>query len=346
MIGNRFWLLPLWVQGLVRAVVYAIAVGGIVFVLYPMFVHRMGWPLAALSVIALCAITTTATLWFQRPVRLRARHALDGLDRTQSLAALGALRTGSVPATPEVLAGALRYGALWEAYRRNTTRRQRVLQWSVPAVAITFGVVELFRLPPVFGGLLIVVGLWWVVLLVHQARRRRRTRDNLAVLRSAAGADLVAETGQEARAALPPLRYRLATVAVLVPVVAFMTLVYFVGRLTPDCYTVDAVMHFVYDNRQLGDPGNMTRGRPDLAGYEDWSRQLHSYADQVSDPHIAPRLQRIAELSSRAVAEFKESRDVLVGLHPDFDLGEQEKRFATTMQTLFDEEKAVGAVCF
>jgi hypothetical protein len=146
--------------------------------------------------------------------------------------------------------------------------------------------------------------------------------------------------------ALPPLRYRLIVLAVVVAVSAFMTIVYFVGRVTPDCRTVGAVMDLVYDNRQLGDPQNMTRGEPDLATYRDWSRQLHSYAGQSSDPHIAPRLRRIAELSSQAVSEFAESRDALAGPHPDFDLGAQQKRFSATVQALFDEERAVGALCF
>jgi hypothetical protein len=344
-ISNRLWLLPLWIRGPLRIAAAAIAVGVVVFVLYPMYVHRMGWPLAVLSVIALCTITTSATLYLQQPVRQRGLNALGGLDRSRSLAALAALRTGSVPADPDVLTAAIRYGALWEAYQRKVTRTQRVAQWSVPAVAITFGVVELFRLPLAFGGLLIGVGLLWVVLLVRRGRHRRRIRANLPVLRAAAGPDLEAAADEVADAALPPLRYRLTVAAIVVPVIAFMTIVYFVGRVTPDCYTVGAVMNLVYDNRQLGDPQNMTRGEPDLATYRDWSRKLHSYADQSSDPHIAPRLRRIAELSSQAVSEFAESRDALVGPHPDFDLGHQQKRFSATMQALFDEERAVGALC-
>jgi hypothetical protein len=90
----------------------------------------------------------------------------------------------------------------------------------------------------------------------------------------------------------------------------------------------------------------MTRGEPDLAAYRDWSARLHRYADQVSDPRIAPRLRRIADLSDQAVTQFAQSRDHLVGGPPDYSLAEQQKAFSATMSALFGEEKAVGALCF
>lgn len=306
MIRNRFWLLPLWVQGLARAAIFAIAVGAVVSVLYPMFVYRMGMLLTGLSVIALCATATGATLYIQRPVRQRALQALGGLDRPRSLAALEALRTAEVPTDPDVLAAAIRAGNLAQAYRRKTTRAQRATQWLIPAVAITAGVVELFRLPAVFGGLLIGVGLLWAIQAATAARRRRRTDENLDVLRAADPA--LSEAGDVDASALPPLRNGRVMAAIAIPVIAFMALVWFVGFSQPQCYTVDAVMRLVYQNRQLGDPQNLSRGDPDLATYRAWSDKLHRYADQVSDPRIAPRLRRIADLSDQAVKQFAHSR--------------------------------------
>jgi hypothetical protein len=129
-------------------------------------------------------------------------------------------------------------------------------------------------------------------------------------------------------------------------VTAFMALVFVMGRTSPDCYTVNAVMTLVYDNRQLADPQNMTRGQPDLATYRAWSEKLRSYANQVSDPSIAPHLRRIADRAGLAVTLFSESRAALVAPPPDFSLNEQEKTFTATMGALFDEENAVGAICF
>jgi hypothetical protein len=345
MIRNRFWLLPLWVQGLVRAAIFAIAVGGVVSVLYPMFVYRMGWPLTALSVIALCGTAIGAALYIQRPVRQRAYQALGGLDRPGSLAALEALRTGEVPADPDVLAAAIRAGALVQAYRHKTTRTQRAAQRLIPAVAITAGVVELFRLPVAFGGLLIGVGLLWVLQLVTTARRRRRTDKNLHVLRAATDPGL-GQAEEVDASTLPPIRSGRVTLAIAILVTAFMALVWFVAYSEPQCNTVNAVMQLVYDKRQLGDPQNMTRGQPDVATYRGWSDQLHRYADQVSDPRIAPGLHRIADLSDQAVTQFAQSRDALVSPPHDYSLADQEKTFSTTMQALFDEENAVGAICF
>jgi hypothetical protein len=343
MIRNRFWLLPLWVQGLVRAAIFAIAVGGVVSMLYPMFVYRMGLLLTALAVIALCGIATAAALYVQRPVRQRSLQALGGLDHPRSLAALEALRTGEVPADPDVLAAAIRAGALVQAYRRKTTRTQRAAQRLIPAVAITAGVVELFRLPVAFGGLLIGVGLLWVLQLVTQARRRRRTDKNLQVLRAAADPGLPEEVDAST---LPPIRSGRVTLAIAILVTAFMALVFVMGRTSPDCYTVNAVMNLVYDNRQLADPQNMTRGQPDLATYQAWSEKLRSYANQVSDPRIAPHLRRIADRAGLAATLFSESRAALVAPPPDFSLNAQEKAFTATMGAVFDEENAVGAICF
>jgi hypothetical protein len=343
-IRNRFWLLPLWVQGLVRGAIFAVVIGTVIRVLYPMFVYRMGWPLTALSVVTLCAAATGATLYIQRPVRQRSVQALGGLDRSQSLAALEALRTGEVPADPGVLAAAIRAGTLAQAYRRATTRARRA-QWLVPVAAVTWGVVELFQLPVAFGGLLIGVGLWWVYLLLATGRRRRRTDENLRALRSAAD-PVVAEAEDIDVAALPPIRNGRIWAVVAGCVTAFMTLVWFVAYSEPQCNTVHAVMQLVYEKRQLGDAQNMTRGQPDLATYRDWSDQLHRYADRVSDPRIAPRLRRIANLSDQAVKQFAQSRDALVMPPPSYSLADQEKTFSTTMQALFDEETAVGEVCF
>jgi hypothetical protein len=343
-IRNRFWLLPLWVQGLVRGAICAVAIGAMIRMLYPMFVYRMGWPLTALSVIALCAAATGATLYLRRAVRQRSVEALGGLDRRRSLAALEALRTGEVPADPDVLAAAIRAGTLVQAYRRTRTRAQRAAQGLVPVVAITSGVVEFFRLPVAFGALLIGVGLWWVYLLLATVRRRRRTDENMRVLRAA-------DPGQPELedidvAALPPLRNARVWAVLVVCVSAFMTLVWLTAYSKPQCNTVNAVMKLVYEKRQLADPQNMTRGQPNLAAYRDWSDQLHRDADQVSDPRIAPRLRRIADLSDQAVKQFAQSRDALVMPPPGYSLADQERTFSTTMQTLFNEENAVGEVCF
>jgi hypothetical protein len=342
MIRNRFWLLPLWVQGLVRAAIFAIAVGGVLFVLYPTFIYRMGWLLTALAVIALCGNATGAALYIQRPVRQRALRTLVGLDQPRSLAALESLRTGEVPADPDVLAAAIRAGALVQAYRRKTTRTQRAAQRLIPAVAVTAGVVELFRLPLAFGGLLIGVGLLWVFQLVTTARRRRRTDKNLHVLRAAADPSLL-EAEKVDAATLPPLRGGRVMAAIAILVTVFMTLVWFVSFSDTDCRVAGAAVNLIYDKRQLANPRN---SEASLASYRAWSQELHSYADRVSDPRIAPRLRKIADLSAQAVAQVEHARGSDPGNSPgDFPPG-QDKAFDATIQAIYTEDTAVAAVCF
>lgn len=347
MIRNRLWLAPLWVQGLIRAAMFTLFIGAMVVELYPMFVLRAGWPLTALAVITLCVITTGAVLLLQRPARQRGLDALGAGTRQQRLTALEALRTGQLPTDPDTLAGAIRYADFAAAYRRKASRTQRALQWLVPVAAISYGLVELFLLPARFGVLLIGVGLWWILLSVLRARRRRRTSRNLETLRAAANPDLVSVTEDGAVAALPPIRFRLAFVAVVIPVVAFMMLVYVVTRADPDCYYVAGAADLIHDHWQLADPQNMTRGQPDLAAYRNWAQELHGYADRVTDPRLAPRLHRISDLADRAVTLFTESRDAMFKQPPPgYDLTTQEKAFNATMGQLADEDNAVFATCF
>jgi hypothetical protein len=344
-IRDRLWLSSLWVQGLIKAAVSTIFVGVVVVEFYPMFIRRVGWPLSVLAVIGLCVITTGSVLFLQRPVRRRGLAALGGGTSQDRLAALAALRSGEVPGNPQVLAGAIRYGDFVQAYRRKTSRVQRALQWLVPAVAITYGVVELFRLPPRFGVLLIAVGLWWMLLSVLRVRRRRRTFRNLETLRAAAP-EPVSAGDDEAVTALPPLRFRLAVAALVIPVIAFMTLVYVVTRADPDCYYVAAAADLIHDQWQLADPQNMTRGQPDLAAYRNWAQQLRGHAEHVTDPRLAPHMHRIAQLADQVVTLFAQSRDAMAKQPPGYHLNTQQWAFSATVQKLADEDNAVYALCF
>ena len=258
MIRDRLWLSPLWVQGLVQVATFVVFIGAMVVVLYPMFIARVGWPLSVLAVVALCAIVSGATLYLQRPVRQRGLDALGGGTQADRLAALAALRTGEVPADADVLAAAIRYGAVVRAYQADTSRTQRAIQWLGPVVAILYGVFGLFRLPLRFGAVLIAVGIWWAVLSVLRERRRRRTFQNLGALRAATGPEPSSTGEDDAVAGLPPSRHRLAAAVALIAVAAFMTLVYFVVRSDPDCYYVADAANLIYDQRQLTDPQNMT----------------------------------------------------------------------------------------
>jgi hypothetical protein len=341
MIADRLFLSPLWVQGLLRGTYFAIFIGAIVALLYPTFADRIGLPLAALAVIALCAIATGATLSIQRPVRRRALQALEGLDRPRSLAALKALRTGEVPADAEVLAAAVRTGILAQAYRRKAGRGQRAAQWAIPAVLITVGVVELFRLPPVFGGLAIVIGILLLVQGGARLRWRRRTDANLRVLR-----DADPQTGAEEAAGLPPIRYWrvVAVVAVVaVAVTAFMTLVVVVTHVSPDCRIAGAAVNLIYDKRQLNNPRN---SEATLTAYREWSKQLRSYADQVSDPHVAPHLRTIGDLAADAESQVEQARGSRDAPPPGGDTTEQDKAFDATIQALYKEDNAVADLCF
>ncbi|MFZ0904110.1 MAG: hypothetical protein WAN71_09575 [Mycobacterium sp.] len=346
MISDQIWLSPLWVRWLVRAAMVGAFVGAVVVLVYPMFVYRIGWLWAVLAVIVLGAIISGTTTYLQRPIRRRYLDALQRLDRRRSLVALKALRTGEVPADPDVLAAAIRTGALAQAYQRGTTRAQRAARWWIPAVAIATAVVEFLASVPLLGWLLIGVAVQSVIQSVVRARRRRRMRENLEALRTAADPGLAAPGDDEVAIAMPARRYWQLVAAVAIPVIAFMTLVYVVDRTSPDCRTVHAAVNLIYDSRQLGDPQNMTRGAPDLAAYRTWSEQLRNYAGQVSDPRIAPRLRRIADLSAQAVAQIAQSRDALVAPPPGYSINDQEKAFGTTMQALVDEDDAVAAVCF
>ncbi|MCV6991886.1 hypothetical protein H7I87_03045 [Mycobacterium timonense] len=346
MISDRFFLSSLWVRWLVRTAASAVLVGAVVVWIFPMFVYQIGWLWAGLAVIALCAITSVATTYIQRPIRQRYLDALQGLDRQESLAALEALRTGVVPADPDVLAAAIRTGTLAQAYQRGTSRAQRAAQWWIPVVVIVAAVVEFLASVPLLGGMLIGVAFLSVIQSMTRARRRRRTRENLEVLRAAADSAAIASPydHEAGIAVVPARRYWQLVAAVAIPVAAFMALIHVVDRTSPDCRIVHAAVKLIYDKRQLADPQNITRSEPDIAAYRAWSQQLRNYAANVSEPRIAPRLHRIADLSDQAVAQVVQARDAHATTPADHR--DQQKAFGTTMQALVDEDNAVAAVCF
>ncbi|PBJ31920.1 hypothetical protein XV03_18910 [Mycobacterium avium subsp. hominissuis] len=328
-----------------RTAASAVLVGAVVFWIFPMFVYQIGWLWAGLAVIALCAITSGATTYIQRPIRQRYLDALQGLDRKKSLAALEALRTGVVPADPDILAAAIRTGTLAQAYQRGTSRAQRAAQWWIPVAVIVAAVVEFLASVPLLGGMLIGVAFLSVIQSMTRARRRQRTRENLEVLRAAADSAAIASPYDHERAiAVPARRYWQLVAAVAIPVIVLMTLIHIVDRTSPDCRVVHAAVKLIYDKRQLADPQNITRSEPDIGTYRDWSQQLRDYAKRVSEPRIAPHLGRIADLSDQAVAQVVQARDAHATTPADHR--DQQKAFETTMQALVDEDNAVAAVCF
>jgi hypothetical protein len=284
------------------------------------------------------------------PIQQSYARTVTGLDLSQRLQAVKALRGGEVPSDPAVLAAAVRVGNLSMAYLRRVPSWQRKFVWVVPALWATAGVLE-------FVGRDVRAGLTWtglaLLIAVRMARamhRGRRLPERLALLRTAADSSpqalaLLAEAHDTA-APPPGLRFRLASTAVVVVgVAAGVFAVYQQGQPSRDCRTANTVVGFIHDHPDMLDASLISPGGPGLDKYQDWSDRLAAYSRQASAPDLAPHLHRIAELSATAVGIVTDARrDSFSTPSTDEIIGRQ-AAYHRIIGQLIDEDKALIPPC-
>jgi hypothetical protein len=79
----------------------------------------------------------------------------------------------------------------------------------------------------------------------------------------------------------------------------------------PPCETVRAMLEYNSEHSAaIGDQVDSPAGQQaPLADYERWAHRMHEYADAISDPELAPHVQRLAKLSDRTVGIVGEARE-------------------------------------
>ncbi|MEE3062617.1 MAG: hypothetical protein VYA67_01450 [Actinomycetota bacterium] len=345
----RLVVAPWWVLWLVNAATFTITLSVICGLGLPGFAAS-GWAWPLLSVLLFSVIVTALLTRARRPIQQSYARTVTGLDLAQRSQAVKALRRGEVPTDPAVLAAAVRIGELSMAYQRRVPVWQRRVAWIVP---VLWGVAAVLE----FLGNDARAGLTWSALaslvaarMAWATHKARQLPTRVAILRSAADSSpqtLSVLAGAHDCAAPPPdRRFRLSfAVVVVIAVAGAVFAVYEQGGPSRDCRTADAVVGFIHEHPGMLDASLITPGGPGLDKYQDWSDRLVAYSQQASAPDIAQHLQRIAKISTDAVAVVTEARrDSFASQSTDEMLARQATYHGLVSQ-LVDEDKALIPPC-
>ena len=201
----------------------------------------------------------------------------------------------------------------------------------------------------------IFFGLVFTLVLVATAwdwYGRRRAQRYLAALQAVAGRTPTAVDGmpgpQAAAAVTAGRSWQLLTHgAAAVAVVGALALVDVVApHLSSDCRTARAVIGYISDHRDIFTT-NPTAG-PALSDYQRWADQLQRFADNVSEPDVAPHMHTIAYQAAHAVGLLSLAR-TMARLDP---AGEESPSqtgiaagFTTNLNQIVDEENTLLDSC-
>lgn len=345
----RLVVAPWWVLWLVNAATFTVTLSVICGLGFPGFAAS-GWTWPLLSVLVFSVIVTALLTRARLPIQQGYARTVTGLNLAQRSQAVKALRRGEIPSDPAVVAAAVRIGNLSMAYQRRVPARQRRLAWGVPVLWVVAAVLE-------FVGNDVRAGLTWSGLALLVAARMAWAMHNasrlparLELLRSAADASPPAlSTLAEAHdfpAAPPGLRFRIAAaVVVVIAVSAGVFAVYQQNQPSRDCRTANAVVGFIHEHPDMLDAALIAPGGPGLDKYRDWSDRLVAYSQQVSAPDLAPHLQRIAKISTDAVALVTEVRRDPFAPRSTEDMLARQAVYHTSMGQLIEEDKALIPPC-
>lgn len=251
-----------------------------------------------------------------------------------------ALREGDLPADHNVLAGAVRCGALAEDYYRRASRGLSAQVITVVLLAVV-GIASFFLSDPRHGALWLVMATLVTVLTVRREQLRIKLNTHLGQLRAAADASPDITT---ADLAPPPLPRRTRWQIVLFVVVVGATGIGFTAlanRPRRDCSGADATMRLVADRPNLIDPQLLVTGGGDIRAYQDWADQLSGFADEVSAPDIAPHIRAIADRARDAVSLVAQARSTL----PPRRVVDLQIAFGQDWLAIIDEEQWLTSAC-
>lgn len=336
----RFFQQPWWIRWLADSVFIGamLAVFWCLYVTHPF--ERAAPIVLVLALVGFSVAAGAASALGQRPARAAYAEALRGLNQAERAEAVRALREGPLPADHRVLAGAIRCGAVVEAYYQRASRGRTTRLISAALLAV-IGIVSVFLSDPRRGTLWLLMAALFAAQTVRRERVRTKLNTHLAQLRAAAdrSPDVTADD-----IAPPPLPRRTSLQIVLFVVVVGVASIGFTrlaNHPRRDCRAADAAISFLADNSDLTNLQLIVTGGPDLRAYQNWAEQLSHFAAQVSAPDIAPHLRAMADRASDAVSLVAQAR-TSPPPRPVIDL---QTAYGQDMLAIIDQEPALTAAC-
>lgn len=276
----------------------------------------------------------------QRPAHAAFTEAIGGLGPAQRAEVVHALREGTVPADPSVLAGAIRCGALAEDYYQRASRSRSALVMSVALLALV-GIVSFFLRDPRHGTLWLLMATLFAAQTGHREYLRAQLDRHLARLRAAADRSPDISTGDIAPPLLPRRTgWQIILFAVVVGA-ATIGFVELANQPRRDCRAADATVNFLDQRYDLMDLQLIVTGGPNLRAYQEWADQLSGFAGQVSASDIAPHVRAIADRARDAVSLVAQARSS----PPPRPVIELQTAYAQDMRAIIDQESSLSAAC-
>ncbi|OOK65162.1 putative membrane protein [Mycobacterium kansasii] len=328
---------------LIGAAVTAATLAAIASLLYPRFFTTTGALWGSLAIAGFSTIISASMLYAQAPIHQRLAAPLTGLDNEQRTETSNALRRGEIPADSRALTAAITMGTLALTSRRRQLRGATKFVWVVP-VLFTVSAFLAFASNDIRHGVFSIgFALYFATYYTWLGYRQRRLTQHVESLRAAArnrGIPIQIEDSVSV-----PTR-RMWALATLLIVVGLTTgaMAYLADRPDPDCRAANAAIDLNYH----ADLARWTEATSagDLARYQAWSDQLHSYAQQAPNGAIRDHLRRMADLSARAVSLLQDIASNEASSAAADVITKQKIAYLNTITQMLDEQKGLPAICY
>ncbi|KPN46463.1 hypothetical protein AN931_23060 [Mycobacterium intracellulare subsp. chimaera] len=336
----RFFEQPWWMRWLINSALIGalLAVFWCLQITYPF--ERAAPTVLALALVGYSVAAGAVSALGQRPARAAYIEAMRGLSPAQRAEAVRALRAGALPTDHSVLAGAIRCGAVAEAYYQRASRGRSAQAIAVAVLALA-GIASFVLSDPRHGTLWLLLATLLAAVTVHREHLRAKLNTHLARLRAAAGNSPEINTGDIAP---PPLPRRTSWQIVLFVVVVGAASIGFV-RLADqprrDCRAADAAVSFLAQRHDLMDLERIVTGGPDLQSYQEWADRLSGFAAQVSASDIAPHVRAIADRARDAASLVAQARTS----PPARPVIELQTAYGHDVLAIIDQERSLTDAC-
>ncbi|MUM16210.1 hypothetical protein FZI91_11310 [Mycobacterium sp. CBMA271] len=341
----RLFLAPRWVRWLITAVLMTVIVG-------PMWVFLMSndgssWTTRAMQVPVLCVCLATVLTVVQERFRRSFFAVLVGLDATQRAHAIRASHGGDIPSDPAALSAAVRLCTLVVGTRLRTPRWARRVTRYTPAIFALIAVIDFIghdlrrATAYVLFAVLIALSLWW------ESRHAQRTQARLEFLRAAA-VPILGEVPTIAEEEYPPVmpsrKVWLITIGIIIAMTAAIGFgAYAMDRPRRECRTAVKSVDIVLEHRDLLEPETILPSGPNLAVFEDWSKQLRDVANRVTRADVAPRVQHLADLADQAASLVRQTRE---SPGTQLDQLKHQNAYLALIGQILDETRSIQNTCY